>query len=438
ERLEDMVHATSTAFLGVTVKCARCHDHKFDPITQVDYHRMAAAFWTGYLQPGQGVLGGPDEKALGFPVFGWTDSSADPLPLRLLKKGDPHRPMEPIPAEPMSFLPALATRHLAGPATVPASASAPRTTTQRRLRLARWIADPANPLTARVWVNRLWQHHFGHGLVRSPDNFGFNGDPPTHPELLDWLASELMRNGWRSKPIHRLMVLSQTYQQSSVHPDQERYASKDAGNRLWWHAERRRLDADALRDALLAASAQLDLDRVGGPSFSPDISADALEGLSMKAQAWKPSPPEEQRRRSLYTYTKRSLLPPLATVFDFPDTTLPCGQRDVSLVAPQALALLNNAFVHAQSTALAQRVRAHAPNASPDAHIRAAWQFTLGRSPTAAERRLARRHLAAQEQRFHASRPAPEATPAQSAPEELALASLCHVLLNANEFLFVD
>lgn len=155
----------------------------------------------------------------------------------------------------------------------------------------------------------------------------------------------------------------------------------------------------------------------------------------MKAQAWKASPPEEQRRRSLYSYTKRSLLPPLATVFDAPDTTLPCGQRDVTLVAPQALALLNNAFVHAQSTALARRILEHRPDAGRDQVIRAAWQATLLRNPTAAERRLARRHLEAQTGRYAGATSGGGPTHAAALP---ALASLCHVLLNSNEFIFVD
>src|SRR5262249_12955336 len=152
-------------------------------------------------------------------------------------------------------------------------------TTQRRWRLARWIIEPSNPLTARVWVNRLWQHHFGQALVRSPDNFGFTGEKPTHPELLDYLASELIAGGWKSKRIHKLMVMSHAYRQASLHPRQVDYNRTDAGNQLWWRGERRRLDAEALRDALLAASGRLDLRKIGGPSFAPDISRDALEGL---------------------------------------------------------------------------------------------------------------------------------------------------------------
>lgn len=427
ERLEDLVHATSTAFLGMTVKCARCHDHKFDPITQMDYHRMAAGFWAGYIQPGQGVLGGPDPKKLTFDVLAWTDVSREPQPLRFLKKGDPQRPGDPVEPGHLSMIPAL-NRPLPPP---PADAR----TSERRRHLAEWIVDPANPLTARVWVNRIWLHHVGQGLVRSPDNFGFTGDLPTHPELLDWLADELVRGGWRSKPLHKQIVMSATYRQASVHPKQGTYRNRDAGNRLLWRADRRRLDSDALRDSLLWVAGNLDLTRIGGPSFSPVIGADALEGLSMKDQAWKASPPEEQGRRAIYSFTKRSLLPPFATVFDFPDTTLPCGQRDVSVVAPQALALMNNAFVHEQSAGLTRRVAAAARDEVE--RIQLAWRLALGRSPTPTEMARAREHLARETARV-LERQRKEPVGDLRPPDMHALASLCHVLLNTNEFIYVD
>ena len=438
ERLEDMVHVTSTAFLGLTVKCARCHDHKFDPISQVDYYRMASAFWAGYIQPGQGSLGGPDSKALGAEVFGWTDVSATPPPLPVLLKGDPKRPGKPVDPATMSFLPQL-SRPLA-----PAPAGSK--TSSRRRQLAEWIIDPKNPLTARVWVNRLWQYHFGQALVRSPDNFGFTGEKPTHGELLDWLADELVSGGWRGKRLHKLLVMSETYRQASIHPAQERYGQEDFANHLWWRAERRRLDADALRDGLLSVSGMLDLRRVGGPSFAPVISPDALEGLSMKGQAWKASPPEEQGRRSVYMFSKRSLLSPMATVFDFPDTTLPCGQRDVTVVAPQALALMNNASVHEQSRALAQRVIGASGGQDPKSRVRKAWQLALGRTPAEAETAAALAHLQRQRDHFAAASTkasssaqstASKPTPPPDA-ELLALTSLCHVLLNSNEFIYVD
>jgi hypothetical protein len=190
DRLEDMVGTTTTAFLAMTVKCARCHDHKFDAIRQTDYYRVAGAFWAGFIEPGaRELLGGPDAKALGEAnVFAWTDRGRDVPPITLLKKGDPNRPGAVVEPGHPSFLPALDK-----PLAVPPEAAK---TTTRRFQLAKWIVDPQNPLTARVWANRVWQFHFGQGLVRTPDNFGFTGDKPTHPELLDWLAAELA-NGRR-------------------------------------------------------------------------------------------------------------------------------------------------------------------------------------------------------------------------------------------------
>ena len=422
ERLEDLVHATSTAFLGLTVKCARCHDHKFDPVPQRDYYRMAAVFWPGPIEArDRSYLGGPSAEELGFAdVLGWTDLSPNPPPLHLLKKGDRHRPGPVVEPGPLSLFPAL-NREFEAPA-------AGAATSQRRLQLARWIIDPKNPLTARVMVNRLWLHHFGQGLVRSPDNFGFQGEPPTHPELLDWLASEFMDGGWDIKRLHRLILRSAAWQQASVHPEHAAYNERDAENRLWWRAERRRLDAESLRDAWLAASGELD-PRIGGPSFKPTIDPAALEGLSRKADAWHASPPEEQRRRSLYIFTQRSLLPPLMTTFDLTDTTLPCGQRDATTAVPQALALLNNPFVHERSTALARRVRSTAGRDSSQ-QIESAWRQALGRSPEDDEAMLARHHLQAQQRRYAGS--------GVRDPDLLALASLCHVLLNSNEFLYVD
>jgi hypothetical protein len=419
ERLEDLVHATTTAFLGMTVKCARCHDHKFDPIPQVDYYRIAAAFWPGPIEPrARELLGGPSRDELGFDVLGWTDVTQTPPDLRLLKKGELHRPGPVVAPGVLSMVPAL-DRPVSPP---PPGAK----TTLRRLRLAEWIADPRHPLTARVYVNRLWQHHFGRGLVGTPDNFGFNGQKPSHPELLDWLADEFVRGGQRSKEIHYLIMTSRAYRQSSIHPRQDSYAEKDPDNRLVWRAARRRQDAEALRDAILTVSGRLD-PRIGGPSFRPVISPEALEGLSRKSADWKASPEEEQSRRSLYMYSRRGLLSPLMTTFDFCDTTLPCGQRDVSVVAPQALALLNGAFAHEQSRAAAARVR---PLAGPDPAgiVSAAWRLILARPPSATESSAALAHLDRQRQRF---REAPEA-------EDLALASLCHVLINSNEFIFVD
>jgi hypothetical protein len=425
ERLEDLVHATSTAFFGMTVKCARCHDHKFDPIPQTDYYRLAAAFWAGPIEPrGSDLLGGPSKAELAGDVLGWTDVSKKPAPLHLLKKGEPRLPGPVVDAGAPSLVPSL-DRPFEQP---PANAK----TTQRRLQLARWIVDPRNPLTARVFVNRLWQHHFGQALVRSPDNFGFMGQKPTHPELLDWLADEFIRGGWTAKRLHFLLVTSSVYKQASVHPEQEAYSKRDFGNLLWWRAERRRRDAESIRDAMLAVSGELN-PAVGGPSFKPEISAEALEGLSKKAAAWNASPPAEQGRRSLYMFTQRSLLPPLMTTFDFCDTMQPCARRDESIVAPQALALLNGEFAHERSRKLAERVLAQA-GADPQKQIQRAWGLALGRAPSGREQSAAFAHLEKQKRNLQPQTTAPKSGPATDA----ALTSLCHVLLNCNEFIYVD
>jgi len=229
---------------------------------------------------------------------------------------------------------------------------------------------------------------------------------------------------WSIKRIHRLILLSETYQQSSIHPKQDDYAKTDAGNRLWWRAERRRLDAEALRDSLLFVGGQLKLEPLGGPSFYPEIAPDALEGLSTKSAAWKASPPAEQGRRSVYIFAKRGLLPPLLTTFDFPDTTLPSCQRDVTTVPTQSLALLNNPFVHDQSRAMAKRITAKVSKKQ----VAEAWQLAFGRPARENELAAGLAHLEKQKTNF-AGRPDAVAD---------ALASLCHVLLNANEFLYID
>lgn len=388
ERLEDLVHTTSSAFLALTVKCARCHSHKFDAITQEDYYRMASAFWAGPLLTGE--LGGPTAEKLGFnDVLGWTDDGPSPKALHLLKNGERHHPLEEIVPATLSSVPALERRFHAPPDGV--------ATSHRRLQLAQWITDPKNPLTSRVLVNRLWQHHFGQGIVRTPNNFGFLADAPTHPKLLDWLASEFQSGGQRIKDIHRWILTSQTWQQSVLHPQGEELEERDSANRLLWRFARRRLDAETLRDSLLAVSGELDL-QLGKPGFKPTISPEALEGLSRKSSAWQASPPEQQKRRSLYMYLKRGLLPPLMTTFDLCDPTLSCGQRNVTIVPTQALALLNNQFVHQRSEHLAKTITEG--SSDQEEQIRQAWSHVLQRQPSKGELDAAVRHLVEQARTF--------------------------------------
>ena len=418
ERLEDMVHTTTTAFLAMTVKCARCHDHKFDAIPQTDYYRIAASFWGGPVAHRQREWnGGPTQEELGYDVLGWTDLGRQPQELHLLKKGDVHSPMQ-----------IVAPGALGGSAKnarVFASPPVDAKTSHRRLQLAQWIVDKENPLTARVVVNRMWQHHFGEGLARTPDNFGFLGNPPIHPELLDSLAADLMAGDWKLKRIHKSMVMSKVYRQSSVHPHQAEYVKQDSANRFWWRAERRRLDAEQLRDSILQCSGRLDT-RMAGPSFKAAISDEALEGLSMKAGAYQASTEIETRRRSIYMFAKRSLAVPMMAVFDSCDTTAPTGRRDVSTVAPQALTLLNNEWVHGESKAMGDRVIAS--TFEVDDRLVNAWRIAIGRIPTSIERQASLEFVKSLQSRASGAFEA----------ERLAWSALCHTLINTNEFIYLD
>ncbi len=448
ERLEDLVHTTSSAFLALTVQCARCHSHKFDAITQEDYYRMASVFWAGPIAPDRARdnLGGPTAEELGFEnVLGWTDVDPARGPLHILKDGERHQPLDKVIPGTLSFVPSL-ERPFQPP---PEGAK----TSHRRLQLARWITDPRHPLTARVLVNRIWQHHFGQAIVRTPNNFGYLADPPTHPQLLDWLASEFLVQGGRMKGMHRLILTSHTWQQSSLHPNAQELAKRDSSNRWCWRANRRRLDAEMLRDSLLAASGELDLS-VGGPGFKPTISLQALEGLSRKSSAWQASEQEAQNRRSLYMYLKRGLLPPIMTTFDLCDPTLSCGKRDVTTVPTQALALLNNSFVHDRSEHLAAAIIKQQPDV--ETQVKLVWSRVLKRQPSTQELQRSLVHVATQRKSFSeaadvlsrdsilpvepsgdGSREVAEHV-APLSPQVLALASLCHVLMNSNEFLYID
>ena len=278
----------------------------------------------------------------------------------------------------------------------------------RRLALAEWIASPQNPFTARVMVNRIWQRHFGEGLVRTASDFGKNGDTPSHPELLDWLATQFVQKQWSMKGIHRLMLTSATYRQSSRHPDQARLAAADPGNRLLWRMNWQRLDAEALRDSILSVSGQLNL-TAGGPPVLFAVPDDVAQGFEFFK--WFPSSEEEQRRRSIYLIQRRSVLLPMAETFDAPNLSSSCSRRQTTIVAPQALTLLNGTLTRSASRALATRV-AKSTNPVVDAF----W-LALGRAPSATEQ--------ARAETLWTTGPG-------------GLASLGAVLFNLNEFLYVE
>jgi hypothetical protein len=313
-----------------------------------------------------------------------------------------------------------------------------------RLDLARWLTRPEHPLTARVIVNRLWQHHFGRGLVATPNDFGLRGAAPTHPELLDFLAGELVRHGWSLKHLHRLMVLSSTYQQDSRAGPKARQADPD--NRLLGRMNRRRLDAEALRDGVLAVAGTLNR-KLGGPMVRVPLEPEVYELIFTEGEPdglWHVTPdPREHTRRSLYLFNKRNVRLPLLEAFDQPDTLTSCPVRPVSTFAPQALLLLNSPFLHQQSQAFAARVLREA-GAGPAAQVERAYRLALARPPRPDERELGVEFLRGQavllKQRLRAGRPVnvPGSLPADADPAAAAaLADLCLALFNRNEFLYV-
>jgi hypothetical protein len=282
-------------------------------------------------------------------------------------------------------------------------------TSGRRLALAKWIGSPDNPLTARVIVNRLWQKHFGRGIVSTLENFGKMGEPPTHPELLDWLAVEFMNRGWRIKAINKLMMMSEAYQMASSFDDAAS-ASADPQNRYLWRFRPQRLEAEIVRDNMLAVGGNINLE-VGGEPIFPFIPKDILTG--QYRGKWENSPEGPAAwRRGVYVYRRRSLPYPMFDTFDHPDMNIVSGARNVSTVPTQALTLLNNPFVLAQAERLAERVASQARE--PESQVDLAYRIAVGRSPTRQEMAIALDLIAKQ-----------------------SLASFTHVLLNLDEFLYM-
>jgi Protein of unknown function (DUF1553)/Protein of unknown function (DUF1549) len=524
DQLDDVLDATYTAFQGITLRCARCHDHKFEPFRQTDYARAVAIFeplkrpqdgradldrmvgttiyratmaqvdeqvgqlrrqmdemhgmlrervfaeraadWAENLVAAfrtaadkrneeQKKLVGEHEKRLTEAIaavaaeeersqlaawtsqveqcetarpasppraYVWFEEGTTAPATHVFSRGNPQTPL----AEVGPGLPAVLVDS-APPAPTPTTNS-----TGRRLQLAQWIASPHNPLTARVMVNRLWQHHFGVGIVSTVNDFGLMGEAPTHPELLDWLAAELVESGWRLKHLHRLMVLSHTYQLAAEHNDQAEKA--DPGATLLWRWRPRRLEAEAIRDAMLATSGQLNIE-AGGPSVFPEIAAEVLAGQSIPGNGWKPSPPDQATRRSVYVFVKRTLMVPELEVMDFPNTNQSCGERPVSTVAPQALSFLNGDFAAAQSRHFATRVAAEG-GAEPQGRIELAYRLAFGRPPSDVELAVVAEFLAQQEAQIVADAAA-AAQPSDNSRQR-ALEALCLVLLNANEFAYIE
>jgi mono/diheme cytochrome c family protein len=416
EALDSILSTTGQVFLGMSLGCARCHDHKKDPIPQKDYYRLLAFFHnlgdltgrsTRRVQP-QGP--GPAINVLAV-------SERGSAPTYVLLRGNPRAQGERV--EP--GFPEVLVRSSAAPTPAPPPKGGGGVGVGGRLALANWLTDANNPLTARVLVNRLWQHHFGRGIVPTPNDFGKLGEPPTHPELLDWLASEFVAGGWQVKRMHRLLMTSSAYRMS-VHGN-ERALRLDPANTLFWRFNLRRLTAEEVRDSMLAVSGKLN-HKMGGPSIYPAIPREVLAGQSRPGAGWKTSPPDEAARRSVYIHVKRSLLVPLLAQFDLADTDSSCPVRFTTTVSTQALGLLNGEFSSEQAAAFARRLVREAP-AGLEAQVRRAIRLTTGRVPAAAEVAddVAFVHRLRQTNRLG---------------EEEALRFYCLMLLNANEFIYLE
>jgi hypothetical protein len=535
ELMADLVETTGSAFLGLTLSCCRCHDHKYDPLSQADHFRMRAFFEPVKfaddlpldLEPEQAEIRRHNEALEGqlADLERQRDEILSPVKARLraervakltteekalldlpkdqlteelkvkvekvTKKTEPgdkevkaaltddakqrHAELEQriaaVRSQRREFKHGLLMTDRAGvppvtkilflgnhqqerdpvepgflsvldpnPARIRPGAGT--NTTGRRLTLADWTASPTNPLTARVFVNRLWQQHFGTGLVATANDFGLAGARPTHPELLDWLAGEFIRGGWSVKRLHRLIVLSATYRQwsgnTSAGGNQENEAAatasarataslspltsvqSDTGNALLWRQNPRRLSAEQLRDALLATAGSLQF-RPGGAPVWPDLPSEILQANpaflddnETKTKGWYPSPKAEQNVRSVFLVQKRTVRVPFMETFDLPENSTSCARRTESTVAPQALSLLNSPLAVEAANAFADRVRREAGE-SPGRQVERAFQLALQRSPAPEERRACLGLLAK-----------------RSLPE------LCRALLNLNEFAYVD
>jgi hypothetical protein len=502
--MTDLVETTGAAFLGLTMSCCRCHDHKFDPLSQADHYRLRAFFEPAkhrddlpidladaqeairchnaavdarlaeerarreqLIAPVQKRLRderlarfAPEERALldtskeerteavkakikdlekrlEIPskeidsalgdkekaavaaidrqvdaikkqrqpfttALLATDDEAPPKPTHVLLQGDLHEARETVPP---GFPSALDPN--------PATIRNPNRnkSSGRRTTLAQWLVSSANPLTSRVFVNRIWQMHFGEGFVATPNDFGLAGARPTHPALLDWLARTFMHDGWSVKQLHRLIVTSATYRQSSVGSGDSRWLA---------HQRPRRLTGEALRDAMLAVAGRLQLSH-GGPPVWPELPSEVLranpaflDDNAEKTKGWYPSPPPKTDVRSIYLVQKRTVHVPLLEVFDLPENAVSCARRNVSTVAPQALTLLNSPFAVEMAASFAERIEAEAGCSAGD-QVECAFRHALQRRPDAGERAACVQLL-----------------------QRRTLAELCRVLLNVNEFVYVD
>jgi hypothetical protein len=393
---DDQIDTIGKAFLGLTLGCARCHDHKFDPVSQEDYYALAGIFYSSHILQSLGTKGG--EYTLNRVPLASTPNP--PLAMAVQEGGTPGGLFPGIQDVPIHIRGSYTRLGRVVPRRLPqffaGDSQPPIAKGSGRLELANWVASKDNPLTARVVVNRVWQWHFGEGLVRTPNNFGMRSEPPTHPELLDWLAVRFVADGWSLKKLHRQIMLSSTYQQTSQAARQQ--LDRDPENRWLGRFAPRRLEAEAIRDAMLFVAGRLDASP-GGPA-----------GDDLNIQ-----------RRSLYVQTARWNRSNYASLFDAANPDASTAKRDVSTVAPQALFLLNNDFALAQSKHLAQRLLREVPH-DETARIQRAYQMLYSRPATAEEIEIAQQLLGQADQRDSLA----------------AWADLAHVLLCSNEFVYLD
>jgi hypothetical protein len=506
DELDDLVSTTSNAFLGLTVQCARCHDHKFDPIPQKDYYRLQAVFYgtkaaefplvsreqvaafeaqqkhiaelqkplkaqlaeiekpykdrllaekksklPDYIQlalrtpegqrtEGQRLNAIQVEKTLAIEE---PELAAALIPGDAAKRKAVQKQIADLEAQrPQPFASAMAIaekgrepepsylliRGGAGnkgevmkPGVISAASwrawdfpapPAEAQTSWRRRAFAEWVASPENPLTARVMVNRIWQNHFGEGIVRTPNNFGKMGDLPTHPELLDWLATEFVKQGWSIKAMHRLMMNSEAYQRSS--DDIAENLDKDGENRYLWRMPRRRIESEGIRDAMLAVAGNLDL-KEGGPAIHPYIDPALFQSSSKRTWVGKPDTDPENWRRSVYVFSKRSIPLPMLDIFDKPDSVASCARRNRSTIATQALIMMNNKFVMMEAGKFAERLKREA-GADAAAQVRLAFLLAVNRPPTHSEAERAVAFI-------------------QGDPQ--GLTDFCQTVFNLNEFVYL-
>ena len=504
EDLDDIVSTTGQVFLGLTLNCCRCHDHKLDPIPQRDYYRFMAFFHginrygirggntvadfslreianeeqkrksqavieehnrkvqqldgtiadfeklvIGDFQPVEKqdfqdernkiplvkkrvgtvikeqqfqqyvMLKGEQKKLRNFkpPALGQalviTEIGPKPRETFILARGNAHAPGDPV--EP-GFPQVLS---FPDPQIQPPAEGA--RTSNRRLALANWLADPANPLTARVMMNRVWQYHFGRGIVRSTNNFGYQGVAPTHPELLDWLAADFIDGGWKLKRMHRQIMLSSAYRMSSA--ADKKGLQKDPTNNLFWRFDMRRLEAEEIRDSVLAVNGSLN-PKMYGPSIYPVIPREVLHGQSRPGADWGNSSPQERARRSIYIHIKRSLVVPMIAAFDGPDPDATCPVRFVTTQPTQALGMLNSDYFNEQARVFAGFLRSRVPGDLPG-QVRLALSRALQRIPTEEEvqRGVKLTGMLQQHEGVDASK---------------ALDLYCLMVLNLNEFIYLD